>query len=153
MCNSPRYNDVEHNKVFETGATEYSKATRGNWNEVWDNSTAADRRTRSTTWSRSPPATTCSAWRRSSCPQRLPLIENVNRTDPEIEMTKSTRNADKSWTPLETKSLKTLANENTPTRVIGFKLGRTEASIYSKAAETGVSLKPINQSPYGTKKK
>jgi ribonucleoside-diphosphate reductase beta chain len=29
---------VEHANFFETRATEYSKAaTRGNWNEVWDN--------------------------------------------------------------------------------------------------------------------
>jgi ribonucleoside-diphosphate reductase beta chain len=31
-------NGVEHANFFETRATEYSKAaTRGNWNEVWDN--------------------------------------------------------------------------------------------------------------------
>jgi len=39
--------------------------------------------------------------------------------------------------------------ENTPTRVIGLKLGRTEAAIYKKASELGLSLKPTNQSPYG----
>lgn len=68
-------------------------------------------------------------------------------------MSKSTRNAGKSWTPIETKSLASLAKGNTPTRVIGLKLGRSEGSIYSKAAEQGVSLKPTNQAPYGTKKK
>lgn len=46
-----------------------------------------------------------------------------------------------------------LASKNTPTRVIGLKLGRSEAAIYSKASEQGVSLKPTNQSPYGTKGK
>ncbi len=45
-----------------------------------------------------------------------------------------------------------LASKNTPTRVIGLKLGRTEGAIYNKASELGVSLKPTNQSPYGTKK-
>jgi len=31
-------NGVEHANFFETRATEYSKAaTRGTWNEVWDN--------------------------------------------------------------------------------------------------------------------
>ena len=31
-------NGVEHANFFETRATEYSKAaTRGNWNEVWEN--------------------------------------------------------------------------------------------------------------------
>jgi hypothetical protein len=68
-------------------------------------------------------------------------------------VTKSTRNSGKDWTPVETKSLKTLAAGNTPTRVIGLKLGRTEGAIYNKAAQEGVSLKPTNQSPYGSKKK
>ena len=67
-------------------------------------------------------------------------------------MPKSTRNSGKSWTPVEVKSMKALANENTPTRVIGLKLGRSEGAIYSKASEQGVSLKPTNQSPYNRKK-
>jgi hypothetical protein len=45
--------------------------------------------------------------------------------------------------------LRELAKGNTPTRVIGLKLGRTEGAIYAKAAELGVSLKPTNQKPYG----
>lgn len=67
-------------------------------------------------------------------------------------MTNSTRNSGKSWGPVETKALKTLAAGNTPTRVIGLKLGRSESAVYAKASEQGVSLKPTNQSPYGTKK-
>ena len=46
------------------------------------------------------------------------------------------------------KQLKTLAKGNTPTRVIGLKMGRSPDSIYSKASEKNVSLKPNNQSPY-----
>jgi ribonucleoside-diphosphate reductase beta chain len=35
---APILNGVEHANFFETRATEYSKAaTRGNWNEVWEN--------------------------------------------------------------------------------------------------------------------
>ncbi|MEO5772903.1 MAG: ribonucleotide-diphosphate reductase subunit beta, partial [Sphingomicrobium sp.] len=35
---APLLNGVEHANFFETRATEYSKAaTRGQWNEVWDN--------------------------------------------------------------------------------------------------------------------
>jgi ribonucleoside-diphosphate reductase beta chain len=35
---APLLNGVEHANFFETRATEYSKAaTKGNWNEVWDN--------------------------------------------------------------------------------------------------------------------
>jgi hypothetical protein len=69
-----------------------------------------------------------------------------------VSMSKSNRNSGKAWTPVETKSLKSLARENTPTRVIGLKLGRTEASIYNKASELNVSLKPTNQSPYNRSK-
>lgn len=68
-------------------------------------------------------------------------------------MTKSTRNTGKPWTPVETKALNSLAAGNTPTRVIGLKLGRTPGAVYNKASELGVSLSPTNQSPYGTKGK
>jgi ribonucleoside-diphosphate reductase beta chain len=41
---TPLLNGVEHANFFETRATEYSKAaTRGNWNEVWSDSTVAAR--------------------------------------------------------------------------------------------------------------
>jgi hypothetical protein len=49
--------------------------------------------------------------------------------------------------------LETLATQNTPTRVIALKLGRTEGSIRSKAGAENVSLKPTNQSPYNRRKK
>jgi hypothetical protein len=52
------------------------------------------------------------------------------------------------WSSAEARQLKALARENTPTRVIGLKLGRTEDAARSKAAQEGVSLKPTNQSPY-----
>jgi hypothetical protein len=68
-------------------------------------------------------------------------------------MSKSTRNTGKPWAPSDVKQLRQLATHNTPTRVIGLKLGRTEAAIYAKASEEGVSLAPTNQPPYGTKKK
>ena len=68
-------------------------------------------------------------------------------------MAKYTRNSGKSWTKPEVKHLKSLANKNTPTRVIGLKLGRTEDAIRNKASEKNVSLKPTNQSPYDRKKK
>lgn len=53
------------------------------------------------------------------------------------------------WSAADQAKLKQLAKENTPTRVIGLKLGRTESAVYSKAQELGISLKPTNQSPYG----
>ncbi len=66
-------------------------------------------------------------------------------------MSKSTRNSGKPWTPVEVKSMKELAHGNTPTRVIGLKLGRSEDAVYSKASEKGISLRPTNQSPYNKK--
>lgn len=58
------------------------------------------------------------------------------------------RNSGKQWTSDTEHQLKQLARENTPTRVIGLKLGRTEDAVRSKASDLGVSLKPTNQSPY-----
>jgi len=63
-------------------------------------------------------------------------------------MSKSTRNSGTPWTPTEVRQLRSLATQNTPTRVIGLKLGRTENAIRTAASEKGVSLKPTNQSPY-----
>ena len=67
-------------------------------------------------------------------------------------MPKSTKNSRNPWTSQDVKQLKDLAKHNTPTRVIGFKMGRTEAAISNKASQEGVSLKPTNQSPYNRKK-
>jgi hypothetical protein len=55
-------------------------------------------------------------------------------------MSKSTRNTGKEWTRADEKQLKELAAEYTPTRVIGLKLGRTPAAIYTHAAQEGISL-------------
>jgi ribonucleoside-diphosphate reductase beta chain len=52
---APLLNGVEHANFFETRATEYSKAaTRGNWNEVWDN---FDRRQKAKAKAANDPAT------------------------------------------------------------------------------------------------
>jgi len=67
-------------------------------------------------------------------------------------MSKSTRNSGKSWTSADAAQLRGLARQNTPTRVIGLKLGRTEDAVRAKASDLGVSLKPTNQSPYNRKK-
>ena len=61
---------------------------------------------------------------------------------------KSSRNTGNEWEENEVKELSKRAEENTPTRVIGLKLGRTEMSIRSKAKEESISLKPANRSPY-----
>jgi hypothetical protein len=67
-------------------------------------------------------------------------------------MSKSTRNTGKHWTASEVRQLRQEVRQNTPTRVIGLKHGRTAEAIYAKASDEGISLKPTNQSPYGKKK-
>lgn len=68
-------------------------------------------------------------------------------------MAKQPANHGKSWSQKDVQQLHKLADGNTPTRVIGLKLGRTEDAVRSKAADAGVGLKPVNQSPYGTQKR
>jgi hypothetical protein len=68
-------------------------------------------------------------------------------------MAKKPSNSGKAWTAPQLNELKTLAAGNTPTRLIGLKTGRTPAAVRAKASEIGLSLKPTNQTPYGTKKK
>lgn len=53
------------------------------------------------------------------------------------------------WSPADLESLRTLAAGNTPTRVIGLKLGRSEQAVYRMASRQGISLTPVNQAPYG----
>ena len=67
-------------------------------------------------------------------------------------MAKNNRNSGKEWKPAEIKEIKSLAAKNTPTRVIGLKLGRTEDAVRNKASENKISLSPTNQSPYNRKK-
>jgi hypothetical protein len=61
-------------------------------------------------------------------------------------------NRNKHWTSQDARDLRQMAKENTPTRVMGLKLGRTPEAVQSKASELGVSLKPSNQRPYGRKR-
>jgi hypothetical protein len=68
-------------------------------------------------------------------------------------MAKEPKNHGKSWTPSDVKELKELAKGNTPTRVMGLKLGRTPEAVQQKAGEEAVSLKPTNQRPYNRQKK
>lgn len=65
---------------------------------------------------------------------------------------KEATNSGKGWTSGEVRQLKQLAKGNTPTRVIGLKMGRSPGAVQSKASEKGVSLKPTNQSPYNRQK-
>lgn len=68
-------------------------------------------------------------------------------------MTKSTRNTGKPWTPDDVRELRNLAQGNTPTRVIGLKLGRTPGAVYQRASQEGISVAPTNQSPYNRRRR
>lgn len=68
-------------------------------------------------------------------------------------MAKYNRNSGKQWTTNEVSSLEKLASQNTPTRVIGLKLGRTPSAVSTKASQENISLKPTNQAPYNRTKK
>ena len=67
-------------------------------------------------------------------------------------MAQTNRNSGKPWTPQDVNKLQELVKGNTPTRVIGIKIGRTPGAIYSKAGELNISLKPTNQPPYNRRK-
>ena len=54
------------------------------------------------------------------------------------------RNSGTEWTTEDVRELKRLAKEDTPTPVIGLKLGRTPAAVYTRASEEGISLMPPN---------
>jgi hypothetical protein len=67
-------------------------------------------------------------------------------------MAKTPPNQGKHWSNQDVRQLQTLVGQNTPTRVIGLKMGRSPEAIYAKASDKGISLKPANQSPYNRRK-
>ena len=89
------------------------------------------------------PRTTTSSTRRNQG------ANGKNATGKRNLLPKSERNTRQPWTAEQVKQLRQLAKGNTPTRVIGLKLGRTESAIYAKARASKISLQPPNQSPYG----
>ena len=65
-----------------------------------------------------------------------------------MAMAKTPSNHRQPWTSQEVRQLQKLADQNTPTRVMGLKMGRSEDAVRAKASDEGISLKPTNQSPY-----
>lgn len=61
-------------------------------------------------------------------------------------------NAGKVWNADDISKLRQLVRENTPTRVMALKLGRTSDAVYGKAEDLGLSLRPTNQKPYNRRK-
>ena len=67
-------------------------------------------------------------------------------------MARTPGNHGKDWTLGDVRQLRQLARQNTPTRVIGLKMGRTPAAVQQKASSEGISLRPTNKSPYNRRK-
>ena len=57
------------------------------------------------------------------------------------------------WSTTDVNKLKQLAKGNTPTGVMSVKLQRPIAAIRSKAQREGISLRPVNRSPYNQRAK
>lgn len=68
-------------------------------------------------------------------------------------MAKKPSNHGKPITKSDIAQVRKLAKGNTPTRVIGLKIGRTENSVRGIASNNDISLMPPNQSPYNRRKK
>jgi hypothetical protein len=77
-------------------------------------------------------------------------VPNATRN---AQMSYYLRNAHQSWSSADDLRLRLLAAGNTPTRVIAFKLGRSAQAVQTRAAQLGISLKPVNQSPYNRRPK
>jgi hypothetical protein len=73
----------------------------------------------------------------------------IGRKGPRKANPKYTRDKNKNWSASDVRRLRQLARDNTPTRVIGLKLGRSETSVRGKAQRERISLRPTNRSPYG----
>jgi hypothetical protein len=84
------------------------------------------------------------SWKRPGSP--------IGRKGPRKANPKYKRRAGESWTTDELKELKALAKKNTPTGVLSLKLERPPAAIRSKAQREGISLRPVNRTPYTRRK-
>jgi len=62
------------------------------------------------------------------------------------------KNSGKEWSDGDVAKLEKLAEGNTPTGLIAWKLGRSKDAVYSKASDEGISLHPTNKSPYNRRK-
>ena len=68
-------------------------------------------------------------------------------------MSKSYKNSGKHWTDKDIRTLKQGIDGNKPTGLIAWDLRRTKDAVYNKASELGLSLDPVNKSPYNRRKK
>jgi len=85
------------------------------------------------------------AWKRPGSP--------IGRKGPRKAHPKYKRRLGERWTTQELRQLRSLARQNTPTGVLSLKLGRPPAAIRSKAQREGISLRPVNRSPYNRRRR
>jgi hypothetical protein len=85
------------------------------------------------------------AWKKPGSP--------IGKKGPRKAHPKYKRHAGEPWESAEIRRLTSLAKGNTPTGVISLKLGRPPAAIRSKAQREGISLRPVNRSPYNRRKR
>ncbi|MDA9432333.1 hypothetical protein [Bradyrhizobium sp. CCBAU 51627] len=80
------------------------------------------------------------AWKRPGSP--------IGKKGPRKANPSYKRRSRQPWTTADVRMLRQLAKGNTPTGVMSIKLQRPIAAIRSKAHREGISLKPVNRSPY-----
>jgi hypothetical protein len=76
----------------------------------------------------------------------------IGRRGPRKANPRYKRRAGTPWSAADVRTLKSLARRNTPTGVISHKLQRPPDAVRSKAQREGISLRPINRSPYNRRK-
>jgi hypothetical protein len=80
------------------------------------------------------------AWKRPGSP--------IGKKGPRKADPKYKQRIGQPWKVGEVRELRSLAKQNTPTGVISLKIRRPPAAIRSKAQREGISLRPVNRSPY-----
>jgi len=80
------------------------------------------------------------AWRRRGSP--------IGKKGPRKANPSYKRRSRQPWSTTDVSKLRQLAKGNTPAGVMSIKLQRPVAAIRSKAHRQGISLRPVNQSPY-----
>ncbi len=88
---------------------------------------------------------TRAAWKRPGSP--------IGKTGPRKANPAYKRRSREPWSTADVRLLKQLAKGNTPTGVMSIKLQRPPAAIRSKAHREGISLRPVNRSPYNRRKR
>ena len=85
------------------------------------------------------------AWKRPTSP--------IGKKGPRKANPSYRRRAGQPWSSADVRTLRQLAKGNKPTGVISVKLQRPVAAIRSKAQREGISLRPVNRSPYNRRTK